>query len=185
MSKVVMILMVALLVVPLGGCTKTPDPTDTPVPPTATLVPTATLIPTATFIPTATIVPTATLVPTPTLVPTSMTPAPEEAFFEIGSKAILQGEAYDVAGSAMVAGLQTIVMRGFTYDASCDEADIRLGLGDNFDETAAVLMVLEDRAYKDEILVLTVPSDVEPGQANSIAVYCTASGEVHGWGQFR
>ena len=179
MSKVALILMVALLVVPLGGCTKTPDPTDTPVPPTATPVPTAT------FIPTATIVPTATLVPTPTPFPTSMTPAPEEAFFELGSKAILQGEGHNVAGSAMVAGLQTIVMRGFTYDASCDEADIRLGLGDNFDEPAAVLTVLEDRAYKDEILVLTVPRDVEPGQADSIAVYCTASGEVHGWGQFR
>jgi len=178
MSKVAMILMVALLVVPLGGCAKTPDPTATPVPPAATLVPTSTLIPTATL------VPTATFVPTPTPFPTSMTPAPEEAFFELGSKAILQGESHNVAGSAMVAGLQTIVMRGFTYDGACEGADIRLGMADNFDEPAGVLMVLENRAYNDEILVLTVPNHVNRGKADSIAVYCPATNEVHGWGQF-
>ena len=179
MSKVALILMVALLVLPLGGCTKTPDPTATPVPP-----PAATLVPTPTLIPTATLVPTATLPPTPTPFPTSMTPAPEEAFFELGSKAILQGKSHNVAGSAMVAGLQTIVMRGFTYDGACEGADIRLGLADNFDEPSAVLMVLENRAYNDEILVLTVPNHVNRSKADSIAVFCSATSEVHGWGRF-
>ena len=178
MSKFALILIVALLVVPLGGCTNTSDPTATPIPSAATLVPTSTLIPTATP------VPTATFVPTPTPFPTSMTPAPEEAFFELGSKATLQGESHNVAGSAMVAGLQTIVVRGFTYDGACEGADIRLGMVDNFDEPAGVLMVLENRAYNDEILVLTVPNHVELGEADSLAVYCSATSEVHGWGQF-
>ena len=179
MSKVALILIVVLLVVPMGGCTKTLDPTATPVPPAATPVPTSTLIPTATP------VPTATFVPTSTPFPTSMTPAPEAAFLELGTKAILQGESHNVAGSAMVTGLQTIVMRGFTYDGACEEADIRLGLTDNFYEPAGILMVLENRAYNDEILVLTVPNHVELGEADSIAIYCPATSEVHGWGQFR
>ncbi len=179
MHKTVRILIVVSLGILLGGCVKTPEPTDTPVPPTATPVPTATLVPTATPIPTA------TLTPTPTPFPTSETPAPEEAFLEIGSKASLQGEAHGVAGDATVAGLQTIIVRDFRYDAACEAADIRLGMADDFDEPAAILMMLENRAYNDEILILTVPSYVKRGEADSIAVYCPASSKVYGWGQFR
>lgn len=176
MRKIVQMLMLALVLLSLGGCAKTPTPTSTAVSPSP--------VPTATHTPTATPIPTMTLTPTPTLVPTSTTPAPEETFVEVGSKATFQSEAHDVTGTATVAGLQTIVLRGFSYSAGCKEVDIRLGLADNFDEPAAVLVLLESRVYSDEILVLIVPNHVEPGEADSICVYCSASEEVLASGKF-
>ena len=159
------LLLVAILC--LSACS--PAPTPTPIP-TAT----------ATFTPQPTDTPTVT--PLPSRYPTSTTPAPEEAFTEVGSIADFSGES--TSGRAVVAGLQTIVIREFVFDGQCTKADIRLGKEGQFDQPAGILTTLEARPYNKETLVLTIPLEVTPDKADSIAVYCVETGEVLGWGRF-
>jgi len=161
---------VLFVVLSLLACKSSPTPTPVPV---ATAVPTAQ--------PTST--PTATLSPTSTPAPSQ--PAPEQAFVDVGSIARFNGEGGGVSGRAVVAGLQTIVIREFEYDGQCPKADIRLGKEGGFDQPTAVLVELEPRSYEKEMFVLTVPAEVTADNTNAIAVYCVDTGEVVDWGSFR
>jgi len=123
-------------------------------------------------------VPTATVEPSPTPYPTASELAPEETFATVGNTAAFSG-AHGVTGKAIVAGLQTLIIQGFYYDGKGVAPDIRLVLGDDYANPAAVLMVLEQRAYVDETLYMIVPSAAGPGTADSIAVYSPETGEVY------
>ncbi len=141
-------------------------PAATPTPP-----------PTATPLPSATPLPTATVVPSPTPFPTASEPAPEQTFTAVGNTATFSG-LHGVAGKAIVAGLQTLIIQGFSYDGKGSTADIRLVLGDDYANPVAILMQLEPREYTDEMLLMVVPSSAGPGTADSIAVYSTETGEA-------
>ena len=154
----------------IAGCRTNPTPTSVP-----TAAPTATVRPTS----------TPTLTPTPASTPTPGVPAPEEAFADVGSMARFSGEGGHVAGRAVLAGLQTIILREFDFDGQCSSADIRLGKEGEFDQPAAVLVELEARSYVKELFVLTIPPGVTADNADSIAVYCRDTGEVVDWGLFR
>ena len=152
-------LLVLLLVAACAKATPTPQPTSTPMPTaTATPEPTATLEPTATPIPTE--------VPTPTL-----EPAPEAIFAPVGYRAVFSGD-HGVSGKAVVAGLQTMIILGMNFDGKGPEADLRLVLGDDYDNPIVILAELEQRPYEAEFMQLRIPADAAPGTADSIAVYC-------------
>jgi hypothetical protein len=148
--------------------------------------PTPTPMPTATPAPTATPVPTATTVPTPTATPFPMAsePAPEEAFFAVGGLADLKGE-HGVQGQAVVAGLQTLIIAGFSFDGKGPPAELRLVKGTDYENPAAVLMKLEQRAYSRETLHMILPTTAAPGSADSIALYCPETHEAYAVGRFR
>jgi len=135
------------LVVACSAC----GPKATPTPP-----------PTATPAPSATPLPTATVLPSPTPFPTASEPAPEQTFTAVGNTATFSG-LHGVSGKAIVAGLQTLIIQGFSYDGKGPAADIRLVLGEDYANPAAVLLQLEQREYKDEVLIITVPSSAGPG----------------------
>jgi hypothetical protein len=158
-----MLLVVALPV--LTACQ--PQVTPTPVP---TAQPTATSVP-----------------PTPTIKvwPTSSTPAPEEPVIRVGDVAVLQDTKSGVSGKAIMAGLQTIILNNFTYDGSCATLEVRLAKAASRDTVVGLLGTVEKRAYSNEALVLTVPSDLKPGAADSILLYCTESATTLGWGTFK
>jgi len=158
------VLLIATLFL-LAGCQTAPTPTAT-----ATPQPKATAIP-----------------PTPTLKvwPTSSTPAPEEPVIPVGYTTAFQDAQHKVSGNAVMGGLQTIVIVSFTYDGQCPDADIRLVKEGNLGNAVAVLGKLEQRPYDHETLVFIVPRDLKPGDADSIAVYCSAPAGSLGWGRFR
>ncbi|MBC7261798.1 MAG: hypothetical protein H5T63_07260, partial [Chloroflexi bacterium] len=109
-------------------------------------------------VPTPLAQPTLTAPPaTPTLKvwPTALTPAPDEPVVPIGYSAVFQDTQHNVSGKAVMAGLQTIVISGFTYDGLGPPADIRLVKGEDFDHAVAILVTLEQRPYDQEWLVLT------------------------------
>jgi hypothetical protein len=83
-----------------------------------------------------------------------------------------------------MAGLQTIILNNLVYDGSCDTVEVRLVREDDRDAVVAVLGQLEQRAYDNEGLVFAVPSDLEPGAADSILLYCVESQTSLGWGRF-
>jgi hypothetical protein len=183
MNRLIRITLVALLGIGLLACA--PAPTPTAPPPTA--IPaepsTATPEPTATATATLTPEPTATLVPSPTPFPTAAESAPEKTFTDVGDVAELSG-THGLAGRAIVAGLQTLIIRGFTYDGKGPAADIRLVKGDGYDEPAAILLVLEPRAYENEMLVVTIPSNVDRSVADRIVIYAPETSEVYAESQF-
>jgi hypothetical protein len=109
--------------------------------------------------------------------------APEETFSSVGNVAELSG-THDVAGKAIVAGLQTIIIQGFTFDGKGPQADLRLIKGDDAANPAAILLVLEQRPYAGEFLLVRIPAAVGPGAADSLAVYCPETGETYGVGRF-
>jgi len=159
-------LLVLLLVAACAQATPTPQPTATPMPTaTATPEPTATLEPTATPIPTE--------VPTPTL-----EPAPEAIFAPVGYRAVFSGD-HGVSGKAVVAGLQTMIILGMNFDGKGPQADLRLVLGDDYDNPIVILTELEQRPYEAEFLQLRIPAEAAPGTADSIAVYCPETGTAY------
>jgi hypothetical protein len=123
--------------------------------------------------------------PTMKVWPTASTPAPDEPVIPIGYSAVFQDTQHAVSGKAVMAGLQTIVISGFTYDGQSPPVDIRLVKGEDLDHAVAILARLEQRAYEQEWLVLTVPSHLKPGDADSIAVYCEELKASFGWGRFQ
>ncbi len=129
----------------------------------------------------------AALPATPTLEiwPTASTPAPDEPVIPVGYTAVFQDTQHNVSGKAVMAGLQTIVISGFTYDGLGPPADIRLVKGGDFGHAVAILARLEQRPYEQEWLVLTVPSDLKPGDADGIVVYCEELKASFGWGRFQ
>jgi hypothetical protein len=96
----------------------------------------------------------------------------------VGNTATFSG-AHGIAGKAIVAGLQTLIIQGFYFDGKGSAADVRLVLGEDFANPAAVLMQLEQREYKNEMLYMIVPSSAGPGTADSIAIYCADTGEAY------
>lgn len=162
---------VTLWVLILGltvGCRPTATPT--PAEPTAVVLPTETAIP-----------PT----PTPKVWPTSQTPAPEIAVLPVGYTATLQETQHGVIGKAVMAGLQTMIINGFSFDGQGPPAELRLVKQGDWDVAVAVLLQLEQRPYDQELLVMEVPGHLEPMQADSIAVYCPETKTLYGWGLFQ
>ena len=145
--------------------TPTPEPADAP--------------PVAVEAPTETPEPTLTVAPTMTHYPTPVEVAPDQTFTPVGSVAHLAGE-HGVAGKAIVTGLQTLIIAGFHYDGKGPQADIRLVNGENYDEPAAILLVLDQRPYDGvQPLIMVIPNSAGPGTADSIAVYVPETGEVY------
>jgi len=139
-------------------------------------------------VPTPSPQPTATAIPpTPAIKvwPTSSTPAPEEPVIPLGYAATFQDTQHNVAGKAVMAGLQTIVISNFTYDGQGPEVDIRLVKEGDLDNAVAVLGKLEQRPYDHETLIFTIPSHLKPGDADSISVYCDELKASFGWGRFQ
>jgi hypothetical protein len=169
MVKVTVHIVLLCALVALVGCS--PRATATPEAPTA--------IPA-----TATPVPTSTPIPSPTPFPTASEPAPEATFTEVGNTATFSG-THGVAGTAIVAGLQTLIIQGFAYDGKGSAADIRLVLGEDYANPATILLQLEQREYKDEMLYVIVPASVGPGSADSIAVYNPDTGELYASQRFQ
>ena len=142
--------------------------------PSATPQPTST----ATPLPTETAIPTPTEIPSPTPFPTASEPAPEFTFTNVGNVARFKG-THDVSGTAVVAGLQTLIIQGFNFDGKGPKADVRLVKGDDFGHPVWIIRELEQRPYQNEIIFAHIPSSLQPGSADSIAVYCPETGEVY------
>jgi len=169
MHKMTCIVCVLLALLPLAACAPkpTPQPTATPTP-----------------LPTETPVPTPTLIPTPTPFPTASEPAPEFTFTEVGNVAELSGD-HGVSATAVVAGLQTMIIQGFSFDGKGPKADIRLILGNDLANPVWIIQELEQRPYQKEIIFAHIPSSVKPGSADSIAVYCPETGEAYAVAVFK
>jgi hypothetical protein len=177
MKRFTHVMLIVFLMV-LSACAVPTPPTAVPAAPTAE--PTATPAPTVP--PTATVAAEANR-PVSSPFPTPDEVAPEETFKQVGSVAHLSG-AHDVSGKAVVAGLQTLIIQGFTYDGKGSQADIRLVKGDELDDPAHVLIELEDRPYDAEFLLFQIPSSLERGSADRVVVYSRADGEAYGVGVF-
>jgi len=110
------------------------------------------------------------------------TPAPPETFTDIGTTATLAG-SHGITCRVCVAGLQTLIIWGFTYDGTgVGTVDIRLL---NRNETVAKLKVLDSRAYDgSEPLYLCIPYELRDGDADRIAV-CSTSDGIYAVGIFQ
>lgn len=163
MHRIILVVMFVAAFMSLVACTPqaTPQPTST-----------------ATPLPTETAIPTPTEVPSPTPFPTANEPAPEFTFTSVGNVARFKG-IHDVSGTAVVAGLQTLIIQGFNFDGKGPKADIRLVKGDDFANPVWIIKELEQRPYQNEIVFAHIPSSLQPGSADSIAVYCPETGEVY------
>jgi len=128
--------------------------------------------------PTATPTPTATPLPTNTPFPTASELAPAATFTAVGNTATFSG-THGVSGKAIVAGLQTLIIQGFSFDGKGSVADVRLVLGEDYANPVAVLFELEQREYKSEMLYMIIPSSALPESADSIAIYCADTGEAY------
>jgi len=168
------ILVVLFLPLVLISCrpSTTPEPTSPPVPsPTATLHTPPTSEPTD--------APVATVPP----FPTANEPAPESTFARVGSVSEFESE-YGISGRAIVAGLQTLIIQGFQYDGKGPRLDIRLVKGQDYENAVAVLLELDQRAYREESLHMIIPSCAGPGTADTIAIYSPETGQVYATGKF-
>ena len=169
MHKTTRVALVLLALLSLAACAPKPTPQ-----PTATATP----------VPTETPVPTPTPIPTPTPFPTASEPAPEFTFTEVGNVAELSG-AHGVSATAVVAGLQTLIIQGFNFDGKGPKADLRLVLGNDLSNPVWIIQELEQRPYQNEIVFADIPSSVKPGSADSIAVYCPETGEAYAVAVFK
>ena len=151
----------------------TPIPVPTSTPPSTS---TATAAPTETPDPTPT--------STPTLPPTPSEFVPERTFTRVGNVAEFSGE-HAVSGKAVVAGLQTLIILRFNFDGKGPAADIRLVNGQDYENPAAILFELEQRAYEKVVLQARIPVAAGPGTADSIAVYCPETGQAYATAQFQ
>jgi len=117
--------------------------------------------------------------------PATMTPfptpaevAPAHTFTEVGNVGLLEG-SHGVTGKGVVAGLQTLIIQGFTFDGKGPAADVRLVMGSDYASPAAVLGVLESRVYDGEMLLYIIPSTVTPENADRLVIYAPETGEVY------
>lgn len=127
--------------------------------------------------------PTGTAVPSPTPFPVANEPAPERTFAKVGSVVQLES-TYGISGKAIVAGLQTLIIQGFHYDGKGPRLDIRLVKGEEYENPVAILLELEPRAYRGELLYVIIPSSAGPGTADTIAVYSPETGEAYAMATF-
>ena len=116
--------------------------------------------------------------PTPTPFPTPAEPAPEQTFTDVGNVGQLDG-THEVAGKAIVAGLQTLIIQGFHFDGKGPAADLRLVRGEDYAAPAAILLPLEARTYAGEFLHMTIPSTVTRENADRLVIYAPETGEVY------
>ncbi len=175
MTKRFTIVVAALLLVTLTACRTATVARDGNTPTVAL---------TDTPVPTSTAEPTLTPTPTRTPFPTANEVAPEKTFTDVGGVAHLSGE-HGVAGKAIVAGLQTLIIQGFSYDGKGSPVDIRLVQGEDYEHPAAILMELEDRAYDSEMLYMIIPSSAGPGTADHIVVYAPDAHKVYASATFQ
>ena len=174
MPKRTHVVMMLLVVVALAACgpQATPTPTVTPTP-----------IPTDTPLPTATPEPTATFTPAPTPFPTPAEVAPEETFTFVGSVAKLSG-SHGISGKATVAGLQTLIIQSFYFDGKGPKADVRLVKGQDYQDSAVILLELAQQSHENEVVLMHVPASVESGSVDTIVIYCPETDEVYAEAQF-
>jgi len=118
------------------------------------------------------------LAATATPFPDSQEPAPEQTFTLVGNVGHLEGD-HDVSGKAIVAGLQTLIIQGFTFDGKGPQADLRLVKEQDYARPAAVLIALEQRPYEDEFFLLRIPNSVTRDNADRLVVYAPETGEVY------
>ena len=76
----------------------------------------------------------------------------------------------------MVAGLQTLIILGFHFDGKV-KADLRLVQSGNPGQAVHIYAEL-DRAYDGEVLQFSIPAELTPGSADTIAVYDVDSDQV-------
>ena len=86
---------------------------------------------------------------------------------------------HGVKGKAIVAGLQTLIIKDFTFDGKGPTADARLVKGDDYANPALVVLALEQRPYEGEFLLFTIPSTVAPENADRLVIYAPETGEVY------
>jgi len=99
--------------------------------------------------------------------------APPQTFTDVGDTATLAG-SHGITGRACVAGLQTLIVWGFTYDGDgVGTTDIRLL---NRNETVAKLKVLDHAYDGSEWLHLCIPWELRDGDADRIAIYSIEEG---------
>ncbi|MBN1401914.1 MAG: DM13 domain-containing protein [Anaerolineae bacterium] len=134
--------------------------------------------------PTLPATPTPTVMPSPTSLPTPAESAPAAAFASVGSSARLEG-SHEISGKAVIAGLQTLIIQAFTFDGKGPRPDVRLVLGDDVENPAAILTELEPRRYDRELVFTHVPSSVTSATADSIAIYCPETKETYAIAEFR
>jgi hypothetical protein len=133
--------------------------------------------------PTVASTPTHTVIPSPTPFPTPAESAPAAAFAGVGSSAGLEG-SHEVSGKAVMAGLQTLIIQGFTFDGKGPRPDVRLVLGNDVENPAAILVELEPRRYDRELVFTHVPSSVTSETADSIAIYNPETKETYALAEF-
>jgi len=114
----------------------------------------------------------------PTPFPTPAEVAPEQTFTNVGSIGFLSGD-HGISGKAIVAGLQTLIIQGFNFDGKGPPADIRLVKGQDYDNPADVLAVLDQRSYENEMFLLIVPNEVTRENADRLVVYAPETGQVY------
>jgi hypothetical protein len=184
MIKSLSLIATVLLLITLTACTSTgTGSVDTPAAVTTdTSTPTNTPLPTST--PEPTLPPTAPLPPSPTPGPTAAEVAPENTFTHVGNVAHLSG-IHGVAGKAIVAGLQTLIIQGFYYDGKGGRLDIRLVKGEDWENPVAILTELEERIYEKEMLYMIIPSSAGPGTVDHIVVYAPDTNEVYALAKFQ
>jgi hypothetical protein len=149
--------------------------------PTVEPSPTATPLPSATFTPAYT--PTPKPTPSHTPIPTPAEVAPEATFTDVGAVAELES-TQGVAGKAIVAGLQTLILQGFTFDGKGLRVDVRLVSGQDYANPVAILMELEPRVYTHELVLMRIPATAGPDTADGIALYAPETGEVYAAAKF-
>ncbi len=125
-----------------------------------------------------------TKTPPPTTIPSPKAKAPGETFIKRGSTARLSG-GRGVQGQAIVAGLQTLIIREFRYDPTLCAADLRLVNGDSYTEPVAILYELGDKDIAGEILVLEIPAAATPRSADRLVLYCPDTETVLAEGLFQ
>jgi hypothetical protein len=74
---------------------------------------------------------------------------------------------------------------GFSFDGKGPPTELRLVKGTAYENPAAILMKLEQRAYSKETLQIILPPTAAPGSADSIALYCPETREAYAVGRFR
>ncbi|NLD73619.1 MAG: DM13 domain-containing protein [Chloroflexi bacterium] len=126
----------------------------------------------------ATLAPEATPLPAATPFPTPNEPAPETTFTAVGNVGMLSG-THGVEGKAIVAGLQTLIIKGFTFDGKGPLADARLVKGDDYENPGMVLLTLEQRPYEGEFLLFNIPSTVTAENVDRLVIYAPETGEVY------
>jgi hypothetical protein len=185
MQKTILMIALLMLILVSGAACRSDSPSVETLPTSSRPSASPTARPTLTGTPEPTVAstPTCTVIPSPTSFPTPAENAPEVAFAGVGSSARLEG-SHEISGKAVIAGLQTLIIQGFTFDGKGPRPDVRLVLGDDIENPAAILLELEPRRYDREMVFTHVPSSVTSDTADSIAIYNPETKETYALAKF-